>query len=58
MHLAIPVTDRACQRLRRVMRAGVGGKRVVNDTDAALPVDDNIEDNRFALSRRLAPRAI
>jgi hypothetical protein len=40
------------------MRAGVGGKRVVNDTDAALPVDDNIEDNRFALSRRLAPRAI
>ena len=34
--------------------AGAGGERLVSDSDAALLVVDDIEDNRFALSRRLA----
>src|SRR5262244_3812985 len=34
--------------------AGAGGTRIMSDTDAALLVVDDIEDNRFALSRRLA----
>src|SRR5262245_61658000 len=34
--------------------AGAGGTRIMSDTEAALLVVDDIEDNRFALSRRLA----
>src|SRR5262245_54240905 len=34
--------------------AGAGGARIMSDTEAALLVVDDIEDNRFALSRRLA----
>src|SRR5262245_22192128 len=33
---------------------GAGGTRIMSDTEAALLVVDDIEDNRFALSRRLA----
>src|SRR5262247_487596 len=39
---------------RQDPRAGARGKRAVNDADAALLIVDDIEDNRFALSRRLA----
>src|SRR6516165_8812432 len=34
--------------------AGAGGTRIMSDTEAALLIVDDIEDNRFALSRRLA----
>src|SRR5215471_4005061 len=35
--------------------AGAGGTRIImSDSEAALLVVDDIEDNRFALSRRLA----
>src|SRR5262245_60231529 len=33
---------------------GAGGTRIMSDTEAARLVVDDIEDNRFALSRRLA----
>src|SRR5262245_46331443 len=35
-------------------RSGARGKRVVSNTDAALLIVDDIEDNRYALTRRLA----
>src|SRR5262245_25838516 len=44
----------AAAAARKDPRAGAGGKHAVNDADAALLVVDDIEDNRFALSRRLA----
>src|SRR5262245_42347063 len=39
---------------RQNPRASAGGTRIMSDNDAALLVVDDIEDNRFALSRRLA----
>src|SRR5262245_9319115 len=39
---------------RQNSRASAGGTRIMSDTEAALLVVDDIEDNRFALSRRLA----
>jgi signal transduction histidine kinase/DNA-binding response OmpR family regulator len=39
---------------RQDSNAGAGGEHVVSDSDAALLVVDDIEDNRFALARRLA----
>jgi signal transduction histidine kinase/DNA-binding response OmpR family regulator len=39
---------------RQDSNASAGGEHVVSDSDAALLVVDDIEDNRFALARRLA----
>ena len=42
------------ERLLGKIRAGAGGKRAVSNAEAALLVVDDIEDNRYALTRRLA----
>ena len=44
----------AAAAARQDPRAGAGRECLVSDCDAALLVVDDIEDNRFALSRRLA----